>query len=118
MSVFLTNIEHLLTYVVQLCTVFLELFGVFVLVCTGIKCFIQWIRHATTLRLDLAKGIALSLEFKMGSEVLRTVIVRDWSELGILGAVIILRGLLTFLIHWEIKQEEADLQKSTSSTNT
>ena len=54
----------------------------------------------------MAKGIALSLEFKMGSEVLRTVIVRDWAELGILGAVILLRGLLTFLIHWEIKQEE------------
>uniref|UniRef100_UPI004057397C DUF1622 domain-containing protein n=1 Tax=Acetatifactor sp. TaxID=1872090 RepID=UPI004057397C len=109
MAVFLTNVEYFLNYFVEICTVFLELFGVIVLVCTGLNCFIKWIRHATTLRLDLAKGIALSLEFKMGSEVLRTVIVREWSELGILGAVIILRGLLTFLIHWEIKQEEADL---------
>lgn len=112
MSAFLTNIEHLLTYIVELCTVFLELFGIVVLVYTGFKCFRQWIRHTSTLRLDLAKGIALSLEFKMGSEVLRTVIVRDWSELGILGAVIVLRGLLTFLIHWEIKQEEAELEKN------
>jgi len=46
----------------------------------------------------------------MGSEVLRTVIVREWEELGILGAVIILRGLLTFLIHWEIRLEEKALE--------
>ncbi|MBR1417718.1 MAG: DUF1622 domain-containing protein, partial [Synergistaceae bacterium] len=53
--------------------------------------------------------IALALEFKLGGEVLRTVIVREWSELVILGAVILLRGALTFLIHWEIKTEEANI---------
>ncbi len=111
MIIFLENIELFLMYVVEICTVLLELFGVAVLVFTAIKCFIQWIKHAANLRLDLAQGIALSLEFKMGSEVLRTVIVRDWSELGILGAVILLRGLLTFLIHWEIKHEEEALEK-------
>ena len=70
-----------------------------------------WIRHDIKLRLDLAQGIAVSLEFKMGSEVLRTVVVREWEELGILGAVILLRGLLTLLIHWEIKHEEKALEK-------
>lgn len=106
MQTFIEFMELYLTYLIEICTVILELFGVTVLVYTALKCFIQWIRHSASLRLDLAKGIALSLEFKMGSEVLRTVIVREWSELGILGAIIILRGLLTFLIHWEINQEE------------
>ncbi len=112
MSAFLSAMEYFLLYIVQFSTIILELFGIIVLVYTGFKCFIQWLHHTSTLRLDLAKGIALSLEFKMGSEVLRTVIVREWAELGILGAVIILRGLLTFLIHWEIKQEKADLETS------
>ena len=80
------------------------------LIVTAVKCFIRWIKHDTTLRLTLAQGIALSLEFKMGSEVLRTVIVRDWSEMGILAAIILLRGILTFLIHWEIKYEEEALR--------
>ena len=106
MATLIEHMELFLTYIIEICTTFLELFGVTVLVYTALKCFIQWIHHSSTLRLDLAKGIALALEFKMGSEVLRTVIVREWSELGILGAVIILRGLLTFLIHWEINQEE------------
>lgn len=111
MSDLLHNVELYLMYIVEFGTILLELFGVIVLVYTAIKSFIQWIRHDSKIRLDLAQGIAVSLEFKMGSEVLRTVVVREWSELGILGAVILLRGLLTFLIHWEIKHEEEALEK-------
>ena len=55
--------------------------------------------------------IPLALEFKMGGEVLRTVVVREWSELGILGAIIVLRAMLTFLIHWEIKNEKRETQE-------
>ena len=112
MHTFIENMETVLIYIVEICTILLELFGIAVLVYTAIKCFIQWIKKDSRhLRLNLAEGIALSLEFKMGSEVLRTVVVREWSELGILGAVILLRGLLTFLIHWEIKHEEEALKK-------
>lgn len=112
MHTFVANMELVLTYIVEICTIILELFGIMVLVFTAIKCFILWIKKdASHLRLDLAQGIALSLEFKMGSEVLRTVVVRDWEELGILGAVILLRGLLTFLIHWEIKNEKNEIEK-------
>ncbi len=107
MHAFIDNMELVLIYIVEICTILLEFFGIAVLVFTAIKCFIQWAKKDHhRLRLNLAEGIALSLEFKMGSEVLRTVVVRDWEELGILGAVILLRGLLTFLIHWEIKNEE------------
>ncbi len=110
MHAFIENMDMVLVCVVEICTILLEFFGIAVLVYTAIKSFIQWIkRDSRHLRLNLAEGIALSLEFKMGSEVLRTVVVRDWEELGILGAVILLRGLLTFLIHWEIKNEERSI---------
>lgn len=115
MDDFVNNMESVLTYIVEICTILMELFGIVVLVFTAIKCFIKWIRRDSThLRLNLAQGIALSLEFKMGSEVLRTVVVREWEELGILGAVILLRGLLTFLIHWEIKNEKNDIEDKNS----
>lgn len=103
-------LELILTNIVEICTILLELFGVSILVFTAIKCFWCWIKHDTRIRLELAQGIALSLEFKMGSEVLRTVIVREWGELGILGVIILLRSILTFLIHWEIKHEEKALE--------
>ena len=111
LEIFICNIELFLNRTIEISTIILELFGVTILVFTAVKCFLEWIRHDIKLRLDLAQGIAVSLEFKMGSEVLRTVVVREWEELGILGAVILLRGLLTLLIHWEIKHEEKALEK-------
>jgi uncharacterized membrane protein len=56
----------------------------------------------------LAKGIALALEFKLAAEVLRTVTVRELNELIILGTIILLRGAITLLIHWEIKMEKSE----------
>ncbi len=109
MTNFLEYMDLFLVNLVEICTLILDLFGIVILVFTALKSFVQWLLHDIKLRLKLAHGIALSLEFKMGSEVLRTVVVHDWSELGILGAVILLRGVLTFLIHWEIRNEEEAL---------
>jgi uncharacterized membrane protein len=107
--------EMILGYVVEYSTLILEMFGIFVLVWTTLKCFFTWLRKEDdAIRLKLAEGIALALEFKLGGEVLRTVVVREWSELGILGAIIALRAALTFLIHWEIKNEEKALNKKSS----
>ena len=105
------EMEEVLYQIVQICTMLMELFGVCVLVYTAIRCFVRWIKRETEVRLSLAQGIALALEFKLGGEVLRTVVVREWTELGILGAIIVLRGLLTFLIHWEIKNEQKALAR-------
>ena len=111
----ITSMEETLYLIVQICTMLMELFGICVLVFTAVKCFIRWIRREKEIRLSLAQGIALALEFKLGGEVLRTVVVREWSELGILGAIIVLRGLLTFLIHWEIKNEKKAIAQEKAS---
>ena len=55
---------------------------------------------------DLGRALALALEFKMGAEIVNTVIVRNLEELGILAIVIALRAILALLIHWEIKNEK------------
>ena len=114
MESIITTLETVLTHIVQLSVTILEFFGVFILVYTAIHCFISWIRKDHFVRLNLAQGIALALEFKLGGEVLRTVITRNQSELFILGAIILLRGVLTFLIHWEIKNEEKALEKKSA----
>ncbi|MBP3784360.1 MAG: DUF1622 domain-containing protein [Butyrivibrio sp.] len=109
------NAESILRYFVEFSTLLLEMFGICILVFTAIKSFIFWLKKDDSIRLELAQGIALALEFKLGGEVLRTVVVRDWAELGILGAIIALRATLTFLIHWEIKNEEKALGVSKTS---
>ena len=110
----ITQIIHflentVLVDVVEICTFLLEMAGICVLMTSSIKCFIKWLQKKNHIQLDLAHGTALALTFKMGGEVLRTVVVREWQELGILGAIIVLRAALTLMLHWEIKSEEKDL---------
>ena len=57
-------------------------------------------------KVELANGLATALEFKMAAEILKTVLVRELSELLVLGAVIALRALLSLLIHFELKGEQ------------
>ena len=101
-------IESVFQIAVQYGILAMEALGMAVLLVTAARSAKGWLTGDPHVRLTLAQGIALSLEFKLGSEVLRTVVVRDWSELGILGAVIALRGALTFLIHWEIRHLQHD----------
>ena len=95
-----------------------ELIGVLVLIVTGIQGVIHYIKRDPLTRLKLAEGMAMGLEFKLGSEILRTVVVRDLSEILIVGAIILLRAALTFLIHWEIKnvKKEVAVEKEAEET--
>ena len=106
------GIEELFEIFVQYSILILEFAGVMILVTTAVKSLYCWGYKKKRVQLDLAQGIALALEFKLGGEVLRTVIVREQSELLILGAIILLRGALTFLIHWEIKGEESRISEN------
>jgi len=99
--------EEVFEIVVAWSILFIECIGVIVLVRTIIECFLGYWKNEH-IRLKLAEGTALALSFKLGGEVLRTLIVREWSELLILGAIIALRGAMTLLIHWEIKNEKKD----------
>jgi uncharacterized membrane protein len=98
LSVFDVSVSYIILFV--------ELIGIGVLVYTVFKALISLLLKHERVRLDLAEGIALSLEFKLGGELLRTVVVREWEELLILGAVVLLRAAMTFLIQWEIRIEK------------
>ena len=106
MDTIISFLEKLVHYSAELGIVLAGLAGIAILIITAMKGVVSYFKHDEHLRLELAQGIALALEFKLGGEVLRTVIVREWTELLILGAVIALRGVLTLLLHWEIKVEE------------
>ena len=106
MEIVIKFLEELVHDVASVGIVMAELAGILILLITVAKGIVGYFRKDEHTRLDLAKGIALALEFKLGGEVLRTVIVREWTELLILGAIIALRGALTLLIHWEIRVEE------------
>jgi uncharacterized membrane protein len=85
-----------------------ELMGIFVVSLSALQAFWNYCKGLVThvpldVKFDLANGLATSLEFKMAAEILKTVLVRDLNELVVLGAVVLLRALLSLLIHFEMK---------------
>ena len=102
-------LEMALHFLVQFAIVIFEFIGVGIIIYAGIKGFIGYVRRSPKMKITLAQGLAIGLEFKLGSEILKTVIVRDWTEIATVAGIIALRAALTFLIHWEIKEENKDM---------
>jgi uncharacterized membrane protein len=49
-----------------------------------------------TIRLTLARYLALALEFQLGADILSTAIAPSWQEIGKLGAIAVIRTGLNF----------------------
>ena len=110
-------IELVLPYMIS----FLEIIGIFVVFWSGIYGFWQYFRimfmkKKFDLQSNLARGLAMGLEFKMAAEILRTVLIQSLEELYMLGAVILLRALLSLLIHYEIRPHKGDKEVSDKGT--
>ena len=110
---FLHGYEEILELIAQVSIVTLELIGILIVIIGAFKSialnaskFIS--KHHRNIKIDLANSLALGLEFKMGAEIIKTVLVRDLQELIILAFIIALRAALTVLIHWEIKTEKKE----------
>ena len=100
-------IELSLPYMISL----LEIIGMFIVFWSGMIGFRNYfmttfMKKQYDVQTNLARGLALGLEFKMAAEILRTVLVQSMDEFYMLGAVILLRALLSLLIHYEMKPHE------------
>ncbi len=106
-----TDLHEVLTVIAEIAILMFEYIGVGVIAISGIKGLVNYLKKEPDTRLILAEGLAMGLEFKLGSEILRTVIVREMNEIAIVGGIIVLRGALTILLHWEIKNEKMDIKE-------
>ena len=100
--------EAMLGFVAELTVCALELLGILIIAVGSARAVWHLLRGARqryNVIVELGKALALSLEFKMGAEIVNTAIVRDLAELATLAVVIALRAILSLLIHWELKSE-------------
>ena len=57
-----------------------------------------------SIRLDFARTIILGLEFFIASDVIETTIAPDFESLGILCVLVVIRILLNYSLHKEVKE--------------
>ena len=103
-------IEHFVDLITTVAIHLLELMGILIIIVGAIKAFYKFIVNIVTksnypIKVEFAQSLTLALEFKLGAEILKTVIVRSLDEMYILAAIIILRAILAFVIHWEMKAD-------------
>ncbi len=90
-------------YIIKYTIIAIEMISAGIICFTIVKSLVRLCQHKENVGLEVSEGIALALEFKLGSEVLRTLIVRAMDELLILGSIIVLMAALSVFIQWEIK---------------
>ncbi len=104
-------LHSILETIVNYGVIFFETAGVIVLLVSGIKGIYNYCTKNPETRLELAMGMAMGLEFKLGSEILHTVTVSELQDCIRVAFIIALRAALTFLLHWEIKTEAEDSER-------
>lgn len=102
-------VELILPYIVSI----LEIMGIVVICWSAFRAFLHFIQNLLfhknhNIQFHFAVGLATALEFKVAAEILNTVLIQELNEILILGAVILLRAILSILIHFEMKQMDKD----------
>lgn len=108
--------EHILEWIIPYFYGALEMVGVAIIVIGSIRALVAFILSKFNfededVKIQLAQALALALEFKMAAEILKTVTTRTIDELVVLSIIVILRVILTFVIHWEIKTSHEEKMK-------
>ncbi|MDO4245487.1 MAG: DUF1622 domain-containing protein [Deinococcus sp.] len=66
-----------------------------------------------SLRLQLGRWLAISLEFLLAADILLTAIAPTWDDIGKLGAIAFLRTALNFFLQKEIEAHERQHGRTT-----
>ncbi|MGL5087742.1 MAG: DUF1622 domain-containing protein [Clostridium sp.] len=94
-----------------------ELMGIIVLTIGAFTAFYHYIKSKISndsylLKYQFANAMVTALEFKLAAEILKTVIVRNLSEIFFLGSIFLIRVLMTFVLEKEIESENNKVDKS------
>jgi len=61
-------------------------------------------RDRNTLRMDLGYYLLLGLEFLVAADVIETLLAPNLEHVLVLGAIVVIRTVISFSLNWELKQ--------------
>ena len=60
-------------------------------------------KRLVAIRLEFGRYILLGLEFFIAADVIQTIFLPTWSELGMLAAIVVIRTILSYFLTHEFK---------------
>ena len=98
--------ESVLDIVIHYSVLILEIIGALVILYHVMRAVIDLCTGKSKLcRAAITEGITTGLSFLLVSEVLKTIIDRDWTSIGMTCAILLMRAAISILVHWESKAE-------------
>jgi uncharacterized membrane protein len=61
-----------------------------------------------SVRVRLSRWLALALELLIGSDIVRTAVAPSWTEIGQLGAIVVLRVVINYTLMHDIRESGAN----------
>lgn len=103
--------EHFLETLIHWVAYTMEIIGIGIIVLTGIRALITFAKGKfdfdnPRVSLILAEGMNISLGFLLAAEIVLSIVVKTVPNLVILMGIAGLRVALTFVLHWEVKENE------------
>ncbi len=97
---------NIITFGVDIATAFIigisALFGLISFLRVLTKSPKEQTQSKGTIRLRLARGMLLALDFEVGSDILKTILVPSFNELAILAVIVSIRKILSWSLSKEI----------------
>ena len=64
----------------------------------------DYIKANEAIRIKLGSYLVLALEFFIAGDIIKTIIIPTWQGLGILGAIVIIRTILSYFLTKDINK--------------
>jgi uncharacterized membrane protein len=99
--------EHFVQDFTKIMIVMMELVGLLIIIYSAVVTLSRFVKlkynqTSTDIRIRLGRGISFSLMFYLAAEILRLILIREYKDLFIVGAIIVLHVIVTVLIAWEV----------------
>ena len=102
------NAVNIISFVLNVIGALITIWGIVVSLFEFLKKEIlnraETIKLNEAIRLKLGSYLVLALEFFIAGDIVKTIITPTWQSLGILGAIVVIRTILSYFLTKDLKK--------------
>lgn len=101
------DVVNVISFVLNIAGALIILFGVSISIFEFLKKEIftrgDLIKSNETIRINLGSYLVLGLELFIAGDIVKTIITPTWQSLGMLGAIVVIRTILSYFLTKDLK---------------
>jgi len=102
------NIINVVSFTLNIIGALIVIWGILIALLEFIKKEIlhqaESLKYNEIIRLKLGSYLVLALEFFIAGDIVKTIITPTWQSLGILGAIVVIRTILSYFLTKDLKK--------------